>query len=77
MRPWKVPYRLPAAALANGPPPQWGTAWTIFQRHMRENGLFLRTSALTYAALISAVPFLAVLLSVVRALGIEDKVFPG
>jgi uncharacterized BrkB/YihY/UPF0761 family membrane protein len=44
---------------------------------MRENGLFLRTSALTYAALISAVPFLAVLLSVVRALGIEDKVFPG
>jgi membrane protein len=56
--------------------PQWGTAWTIFQRHLRENGLFLRTSALTYATLLSAVPFLAVLLSVVRALGIEDKVFP-
>ena len=65
-----------AALPDRDPPPQWGTAWTIFQRHMRENGLFLRTSALTYATLLSAVPFLAVLLSVVRALGIEDKVFP-
>jgi membrane protein len=58
------------------PPPQWGTAWTIFQRHIRENGIFLRTAALTYATLLSAVPCLAVLLSIVRALGIEDRVFP-
>lgn len=65
-----------AAAPASDAPPNWGTAWTIFRRHIRENGLFLRTSALTYATLLSAVPFLAVLLSVVRALGIEDKVFP-
>ena len=65
-----------AAATERDAPPAWGTAWTIFRRHMRENGLFLRTSALTYATLLSAVPFLVVLLSVVRALGIEDKVFP-
>lgn len=58
------------------PPPAWGTAWTIFLRHIRENGIFLRTAALTYATLLSAVPFLAVLLAIVRALGIEDRVFP-
>lgn len=58
------------------PPPAWGTAWTIFLRHIRENGFFLRTAALTYATLLSAVPFLAVLLAIVRALGIEEKVFP-
>lgn len=57
-------------------PQRWGNAWTILRRHFSENHLLLRASALTYATLLSAVPFLAVLLSVLRALGIEDQVLP-
>lgn len=55
---------------------QWRNAWTLLRRHFREDQLLLRAAALTYATLLSAVPFLAVVLSVIRAFGIEDRVLP-
>lgn len=62
----------------HGPPPglQWRNAWTLLRRHFREDQLLLRASSLTYASLLSAVPFLAVVFSVLRAFGIEDRVLP-
>lgn len=51
-------------------------AWTILRRHFGENMLLLRTAALTYATLLSSVPFLAILLSLLRAFGVEDRVLP-
>jgi membrane protein len=70
--------RTPPPRPAAGPRPglHWRNAWTILQRHFRENQLLLRASALTYATLLSAVPFLAVVLAVIRAFGIEERVLP-
>ena len=55
---------------------QWRNAWTLLRRHFREDQLLLRSAALTYATLLSAVPFLAVVLAVIRAFGVEDRVLP-
>ena len=55
---------------------RWRVAWELLRRHFGENQLLLRASALTYATLLSSVPFLAVLLSILRGLGVEDRVLP-
>ena len=55
---------------------RWRYAWRILKRHFAENQLLLRASAITYATLLSSVPFLAVMLSILRGLGVEDRVLP-
>jgi membrane protein len=55
---------------------RWRYAWTILRRHFRRNQLLLRTAALTYATLLSSVPSLAILLSLLRAFGVEGRVLP-
>lgn len=55
---------------------RWRYAWTILLRHFGQNQLLLRTAALTYATLLSSVPFLAILLSLLRAFGVEGRVLP-
>lgn len=63
------PLTLPAGA-------RWRYAWTILRRDFRQNQLLLRTAALTYATLLSSVPSLAIVLSLLRAIGVEGRVLP-
>jgi membrane protein len=56
--------------------PRWRYAWAILKRHFAENQLLLRVAALTYATLLSSVPFLAVVVSLLRAFGVEQRVLP-
>jgi membrane protein len=68
-----TPASVPAAASSRR---AWGNAWTILRRHVRENQLALRASSLTYATLLSVVPFLAVIVSVLHAFDLEELVLP-
>jgi membrane protein len=79
-QPKRAPRPKPAPAkatpLSERPWGRWRYAWAILQRHFNEHQLLLRVAALTYATLLSSVPFLAVVVSLLRAFGVEDRVLP-
>ena len=78
--PIKNPGPRPVPSLEDARTPRgmlrWHYAWVILKRHFSENQLLLRGAALTYATLLSSVPFLAVVLSLLRALGVEEQFLP-